>query len=373
MFVPLVVLLITALAPNASPQSSSALRLTDIQIIGTHNSYHAGLAPSELALLRKNNPRAADSLEYRHLPLEQQLDMGVRQFELDVFSDFKGGLFANPAAPRLVAEAKLPPDPPFDPLGLLRKPGFKVIHVQDIDYRSHCQPFTRCLEILRDWSSKHPKHLPIFVLVENKDGRPRGEYMTKPEPLTTATFDALDAEIRAVLQPRHLITPDDVRGTHKTLEAAVLSNGWPTLDKARGKIIFLLDQERVTPLYTAGRPALEGRVLFTNGKPGNPDAAFVKVNDAVSQPDLIPNLVRKGYLIRTMTDGGVQRVRANDTSRRDAAINSGAQLLSTDYPFTYQHPASTFSVSFGNGGTIARCNPISPRANGACKDTALRE
>jgi len=246
-----------------------------------------------------------------------------------------------------------------------------VIHVQDIDYRSHCQPFTQCLSILRDWSRAHPGHLPVFVLVENKDGPSRSERMTQPEPLTAATFDALDREIRSVFQPGGIITPDDVRGTHKTLEAAVLTDGWPALDKASGKVIFLLDQDRVTPLYTAGHPALEGRVMFTNGKPGTPDAAFVKVNDALSKPDLIPSLVKKGYLIRTMTDGGSQHVRSGDTSRRDAAMASGAQLLSTDYPFTHRYPGSGFSVSFDNG-RIARCNPVlvQPRS---CQPGALSE
>jgi hypothetical protein len=33
-------------------------------------------------------------------------------------------------------------------------PGFKVVHVQDIDYRSTCQPLTGCLQILRGWSKQ---------------------------------------------------------------------------------------------------------------------------------------------------------------------------------------------------------------------------
>jgi hypothetical protein len=121
-------------------------------------------------------------------------------------------------------------------------------------------------------------------------------------------------------------------------------------------VIFLLDQERVTKLYTEGHPSLERRVLFTNSTPGTPDAAFVKMNNPLA-PE-ITDLVRKGYLVRTMTDGGVKAVRENDTTRRDAAIKSGAQLLSTDYPFAYQHPKSGYSVDLPGGG-IARCNPVS--------------
>ena len=250
---------------SEAPKPPASPRLNEIQLIGTHNSYHSGPGASELALLRKRNPKAADSLEYRHLPLVEQLDMGVRQFELDVFGDSKGGLFADPAGPKMVARAGLPADPPFDPEGVLKKPGFKVIHVQDIDFRSNCQPLVNCLSVLRDWSNAHPGHLPIFVFIENKDGKPKEEGYVTPEEITAATFDALDAEIRSVFPAEKLLTPDDVRGAFPSLELAVLRKGWPTVEAARGKFIFLLDQERVTPIYTMGRSALEGRVMFTNG------------------------------------------------------------------------------------------------------------
>ena len=83
----------------------------------------------------------------------------------------------------------------------------------------------------------------------------------------------------------------------------------------------------------------------------------------------IRDLVKKGYLVRTMTDGGVAAVRGNDTARRVAAMASGEQLLSTDYPFSYKHPKSGYSVSFEKG--IARCNPVAAKAG--CSETVLAE
>lgn len=320
--------------------------MTDIQIIGSHNSYHSGLAPNEMALMRKANPRAAESLEYTHPPLLDQLNLGVRKFELDIYADSKGGLFAEPLAPKLVAQAGLPADPPFDPAGKMKKPGYKVIHVLDYDYRSSCQPLVECLATIRDWSKAHPTHLPIYIMLETKTGQ-------KAEPATVESLEALDSEILSVFTKDHLITPDLVRGSAKTLEEAVLTNGWPALAKARGKVVFLFDQENITPLYTKGHPNLEGRVVFTNATPGTPDAAFVKENNALSPR--IPELVKKGYLVRTMSDGGVAAVKANDTKRRDAALASGAQIISTDYYFSKQHE-SGYHVDFGKG--IARCNPV---------------
>jgi hypothetical protein len=353
--------------------SAQQVRINEIQLVGTHNSYHSGISPNEMANLRKLNPRAAESLAYRHPSLETQLNDGVRQIELDVYGDTKGGLFSNPQGPVLAAQAGLPADPPFDPAGIMRKPGFKVLHVQDIDYRSNCEPFTNCLAVVRSWSKAHPNHLPIFILVENKDARPTVKDGATPEPLTAETFNALDAEIRSVFQAAELVTPDDVRRTHKTLNEAILADGWPTLDKVRGKVIFLLDQRRVSTLYSQGHPSLEGRVLFTNAVPGTPDAAFTECNDSASDPDLVPGLIRQGYLVRTMTDPGSSGVKSNETARRDASIRSGAQILSTDYP-AGEAAESGYFVTVRPAGVAhpnARCNPILKPA--ACTDEMLQE
>lgn len=345
----------------AQTPTDCSLRLNQIQVIGTHNSYHAGIAPSEAKVWQAKNPEVYQELEYRHSPLPQQLDHGIRQIELDVFADTRGGRYAHPAGPSMVAEAGLAPDPDFDPSGLMLKPGFKVMHVQDVDYRSNCQPFTACLEQVRAWSQAHPRHIPIFVLVETKEDTPPNAHLTVAEPFTTATFDALDAEIRSVFASEELITPDDVRGRHATLEQAVLAGEWPTLSSARGKLVFLMDQRPAGPRYLAGHPSLRGRVLFTNAEPGEPDAAFVERNDG--PPADIAALVRKGYLVRTRTDIPTKEARANDTRRRDAMLPSGAQILSTDYPVAEPAPwPGGYSVSLP-GQAVARPNPINAPAS----------
>jgi hypothetical protein len=182
-----------------TPDAGGTVKLNQIQVIGTHNSYHAGIAPSESKLWQAEDPEAFKGLDYQHRPLAQQFDSGVRQIELDIYADTKGGLYAHPSGPAAVAAAHLPPDPDFDPEGIMGKPGFKVMHTQDLDYRSTCQPFTGCLQQIRQWSHAHPNHIPIFILVETKQGKPRSDlHLTEPESFTTTTFDALDAEIRSV-------------------------------------------------------------------------------------------------------------------------------------------------------------------------------
>lgn len=348
--------LLSALPWLAAAAANDSVRINQIQVVGTHNSYHAGLAPSEAKLLQQKNPKLFRALEYRHRPLDEQLTSGVRQIELDIYADSQGGRYAHPQGPGAVAAAGLPKDPDFDPEGLMGKPGFKVMHVQDLDYRSTCQQLIACLKIVRDWSQAHKDHVPIFILLETKQSELPPQYHARsPEKFTPATFDALDAEIRAVFKPNELITPDQVRGKYATLEAAVLHNEWPILAAARGKVVFLMDQRPVGPVYLQGHSSLHGRIIFTNAEPGQPDCAFTEENDGSA--DEIAALVRKGYLVRTRTDADTQQARTNDTTRRDLALASGAQILSTDYPQSEPSQWTTYAVGLP-GGAVARCNPV---------------
>jgi hypothetical protein len=365
-------LVATAAAGQSGASSSDAqVRINQIQVIGSHNSYHAGLLPGVRAYLAKMKPDSLRGLDYAHPPLDEQFDGGIRQIELDVFADSKGGRYAHPAGPAAEAAAGVMVDPVENFSGaspdVMMKPGFKVMHVQDVDQHSSCQPFTACLKIVRDWSKAHPQHLPIFVLVETKQGKPLNiPHATTPEPFTAATFDALDQEIRSVFAADEMITPDDMRGKYATPNEAARADAWPTLEKARGKVIFLMDQRNVGPVYLEGHPDLRGRVLFTNAAPGQPDAAFTEENDGTEQE--IAALVKQGYLVRTRTDADTKEGRSGSTVRRDHAMASGAQILSTDYPKAEPARWTGYFVSFA-GGAMARCNPVV--RNAACSDAAL--
>lgn len=349
--------------------ADDALRINQIQVIGTHNSYHAGFAPSAAKFMQIKAPKVFASIDYRHPALATQLDDGVRQLELDVFADSKGGRYAHPAITHLLDVAGLPDDPPMAAPGVFDKPGFKVMHIQDIDQRSVCQPFAACLSEIRAWSQAHPGHAPLFILIETKEGALHTEIPTvTPEPFTPAVFDALEREIATVFPTDEIITPDDVRGHHASLDEAVRANGWPTLAKARGKVVFLLDQRKVENTYLEGHPALKGRLMFTNATPGAADAAFTECNECSAQE--INALVRRGYLVRTRADDPAQGqgVR-NDGTRRGVVLGSGAQMISTDYP-AREPSAHGYAVGF-TGDVAVRCNPV--LAPSACKDGALEK
>ncbi|WP_254640017.1 phosphatidylinositol-specific phospholipase C1-like protein [Chitinophaga sp. GbtcB8] len=330
------------------------LHMNRIQVIGSHNSYKKAIDPALFKVFQQKDSVSASKIDYEHIPLTAQLDMGLLNLEIDAYADEKGGRYAHPKGLDWA-----PGQPPFDPDGVMNQPGFKVFHIPDLDFRSYCLTLKQGLQDLKAWSDKHPDHYPVFITLEVKGGEPRKEnsMLTEPEPVTEATFQALDKELTDYLGAENIITPDKVRGNYNTLEEAVLHDNWPALKAARGKFLFVLDDhDRKRAMYIAGHPSLKGRVLFVNADPGTPEAAMMIRNNP-RMPE-IKDLVAKGYIIRTRADADTKEARLNDKSSFQAACNSGAQIITTDYYRKSTHFSSDYEVSFDGSNKYLRINPV---------------
>jgi hypothetical protein len=355
-FVPLALAL--CLVAGRTAAGTGEPRLNQIQVIGSHNSYHIAPAPAVYELIAAAGRRRAESLDYTHRPLAEQLsELGIRQLELDVFADPKGGLFAAPAARRVLLSRNKDagPDPNRD--GQLAAPGLKVLHVPDVDFQSTAPTFVAALKQIRAWSRQHPRHVPILIQVELKDESIPG-VATRPVRFGSGELDGVDAEIRSVFAEEEILTPDRVRGRFDTLPEALRAQGWPTLESVRGLVMFALDNEgAIRDRYLEEHVALKGRAMFASVEQSNAAAAWFKINDPVKDFERIKQLVGAGFLVRTRADADTRQARAGDTSQRDKAFASGAQFISTDYRQPDRR-FSDYSVSFP-GGAVARSNPVS--------------
>jgi len=327
------------------------LHLNDIVTVGTHNSYKEAIPDKIMALIRLGARKSAQALDYSHIPLTDQLNDGARAIEIDVAYDPAGGLYAHPAGAAMTGLTI-----PAQFADTMAKPGFKVLHVQDIDYRSVCATLIACLRELKTWSAAHPDHIPILVTMNAKDDEIPFPGSVTPLKFNTAAFDALDAEILSVFARDQIVTPDSVQGHFPTLREAVLEHGWPTLGATRGKFLFALDEEGdKIKAYQGGRKSLEGRVMFVNAPEDSPAAAYLTLNEALTDTAHITHDVKLGYLVRTRADADTVEARANDTARRDKALASGAQYVSTDY----MQPDPRFGPYQARmpKGFVAACNP----------------
>lgn len=326
--------------------NKSELRLNEIQVIGSHNSYKIAIEKPLWETLCQMDSAKASSLQYGHISIKKQLELGLRNLELDVFYDPQGGYFSNPKGLELVRESGVEPKE-YDTEQKLAEPGLKMFHIQDVDFRSHHLLFKDALKVMKQWSDQNTNHTPIFVLMNTKDQKVKGT--RDPLLFTKKAFDSLDNEIRSVFSEEDLITPDYVRGDFETLEEAVLSNGWPNLENVNGHFLFVLDEkEEKISSYLEGHPSLKGRVLFVNSPEGNPEAAFRIINNPIRDFDHIKDLVEKGYLVRTRADAGTKESRTNDYTKFEKAKESGAQVISTDYYIPTNLYQSDFKISFEN-------------------------
>lgn len=296
------------LPPIPEYTADDTLRINEIQMKGSHNSYHVA----------SDAPRAPSWTQYTLPPLTEQLAMhGVRQFELDIH--YYAGTFL-------------------------------VFHLPDLDQRSNCQTLQGCLAELVHWSRVNPGHHPIIVWLELKD---------EWDPIKIApNIEALEAEVRAAIPRERLLTPDDVRRGYPTLTQAIYTHGWPTLGEARGKfMLVVMDEQAGRYAYTRGGQSLNGRAMFVTAQGGS-YGVIAMIDNVLDQQNAIYLAATQGMLVRSRVDDLPSRGEAY-AAQLEVALNAGAHMIATDYPVDYTIPDYAVRIP---GGTPSRCNPVTARS-----------
>ena len=88
-------------------------------MLAAHNAYHLRGEKALLDAITDNLPELTPTIEYEHPTLTEQLDLGLRSFELDVFEDPDGGRYATPKAQPLLSLE------PIDPV--MQEPGLQGV------------------------------------------------------------------------------------------------------------------------------------------------------------------------------------------------------------------------------------------------------
>ncbi len=287
--------------------NDSILRLNHLQAKGTHNSYHI------------EDPSTSSSIpEYRytHKPLNQQLDAGVRQIELDIH--------------------------------YVEGEGLKVFHLPYIDFLSTCGLFTDCLRIIKAWSDKHPEHHPILIFIEPKDEIDEIKLYDK--------YADVESDILSVFPRNRILTPDDVRGDYTTLKEAIINAGWPTLGEVRGKVFFHVnDSGDFRNSYLSAYPDLKGALMFIDSTPDDSYAGIMPMNNPLGDFERIQSAVRQGFIVRTIAGDCCNEAINKDYTGIISALESGAHFISTDFPTPDNEYNYYFEIP---SGMPSRCNPV---------------
>jgi hypothetical protein len=291
-------------APRIDGGATLPLTIEALQVAGTHNSYHIAPAIAFDA-----------SHKYTQLPLDQQLAGGVRALELDLH---------------------------------LRADGvFDIYHISIIDPNSTCSTLEDCLGIVRTWSDAHPAHTPIFIWFELKDD-------TGGQPINDLI--PVEATILKVFPKEQLITAAWLRGAYASPRERILMAGWPTLEEARGKVMFsIITRDARTQQYAHDFTSLDDRLMFVNPTPDQYDlswASITKVDDLLDAAS-----IAKAHTAHLLIDANICAINMTDDeceSRLMSGVSSGIHMLHDDLPFPI--PGRTYSLKLPGGSP--GCNPV---------------
>jgi hypothetical protein len=310
---------IALLAPLGA-HAADTPRLNAMHVLGSHNSYRPDLDPAALAHQRQVMGERSTGVEYGHPPVAAQLNLGLRQLEFDPYADGAGGLYAAPYA--------------GDPVKLatMKRPGAKVLHAPLVDARTHCLTLADCFGQVAAWSRAHPNHDLIVIFVNTKEEPFNSPVIPNPPLYTEADLAGIDADAVQAFGRAHIVAPDDLRGDAPTLRQAATGGRWPSLAASTGKVLLVLDSNpRIAQLYRQDHPSLTGRMMFGLYDAAEPEAAVFNIQDPNAEETRIKALVAQGFLVRTRSDADTREARQHDLGRLQAALRSGAQIISTDY------------------------------------------
>jgi hypothetical protein len=312
-----------AIAASAAPRVADDLSyfsippdtlMNEIQLVATHNSYRIRSDALRLFLLDLGSPGEAAKLLYGHEPLYEQLDSGIRSFELDV---------------------------------RYRRGRFETAHVPLVDDRSTCPDLGKAFREIQLWSTANPRHLPIVIILELKS-----DWLILDPALVafdSAALEALDELVRSSFTGRTLFAPDDLRGRYATIAEAIASRGWPRLEEMLGRMVLVIhENSEYRRLYTNENPSLAGKAMFTCAPPGEPDSAFAILNDPFDP--LIPDYRSRGIIVRTRADADL----VVEPARIAQARASGAHIISTDFPPGEPRESDGFSMNLPGGRTARK-------------------
>ena len=265
------------------PEELEEIRLNHLRMKGSHNSYH--VKTPGVSLYEPTN--------YTHAGMDEQADLlGVRQFEMDVW--YIPGM------------------------------GLRVYHYIG-DSNTNCRGFSRCLEVLLNWSTANPNHAPIWIFIEPKDLPQIVEELD--------IIEMIQAELEQTWPRNRTITPSDVRGDSESLREAVVENGWPALEASRGKALFvMLDKTEIRDLYVNRYPSLEGQWMFAIVNEAEPLASIISFVNPESQQERLLNATITGFMVRTRPDFDTVEAREENYTRFELALSSGAHFITTDFP-----------------------------------------
>ncbi|MBQ5823335.1 MAG: hypothetical protein IIW48_00845 [Clostridia bacterium] len=309
---------------DLAAELDAGLKFNEISFIATHNSYQKKSVEAIQNIFYNISDLtfglvSGETGQFNSQTLTQQFNCGIRSIEMDIETIVKDNTIT-----------------------------FTCMHSPTIDMTTTCYDFALALKEISLWSDNNPGHLPITVIVE-----PKSIFL----PIENMEFfnmdyaQELDKVIRANLGDK-LFTPADMLRDYNTFGEMRAADDWCRVDEMLGKVLILLHETGVTEDYIALDPTFGTQAMFPmlREKDATRDcASFLLINEPKKALECKGSILdTHNLIVRTRADsyGSINE------NKRESAISSGSQIISTDYPMRDDLTDSTYVFTFGNQKTM---------------------
>lgn len=280
------------------------VKLNEIAILGTHNSYQR-LATAETRFAMNIidaitfKKAGLDTFDFEMDTLTEQLEMGVRNVEIDI-----------------------------ETLDKDEKIEFKVTHNSLIDNASSAYDFTKALQEIKMWSDNNPNHIPVIIIVEPKS------FVIEINGMKKFSLDYAKELEKVIVNElgNSLLTPKDMLRDYASFKEMRENDDWISLKEAQGKIIVLLHDCDVTESYIALDESIKTQKMFPMLRYDDRNesyTSFILENDPWNADSRkSESLDKYNLIIRTRAD----KYPNYSAERYEVTENCGSQIITTDFP-----------------------------------------
>lgn len=299
---------------------AEGVRINRLRYMATHNSYKT--ATNKYSAFLYKITFQMKKYSYTFDTVTDQLNAGLRSFELDIHAKTKDG-----------------------------NTSFECTHFSTLDSESSMLDIATGLAEIKAWSDYNAGHLPLFILVEPKDG----SIFAGTDDFTLDSLDKFQTLLTDTFGDK-LLTVKDMLGGYDDFDAMRTADAYPTIADARGKVMFLLHDSDICLEYVKTDGYFTDGVMIPILKAENlykkqlmPYTFFALQNKPTSTRSINSLTGSANMMVRTRLD----KFLYHSDEKLVKGLSTGANILSTDYP----PPASLDKYGYvceldGDGHTI---------------------
>ncbi|MBR4049991.1 MAG: hypothetical protein IKK09_05800 [Clostridia bacterium] len=302
----------------------AGLKFNELRYTATHNSYQTESVDELKQIYRKLSDLTfglvpENMADFVSPTLTDQLNSGIYSLEIDIEV--------------------------FDRDGDI---SFTCMHNPRFQMTTSCYDFALAMREIAMWSDNNPNHLPITLIIEPK------ESFLPLEDMKVLNLDyakELDKTLRATLGDR-LFTPADMLREYESFGEMRRANDWCKVKDMLGKVLILFHECNTTEGYIELDPTIKSQAMFPMLREKDMErdcASFLLLNRPVKEFKAIEKAISLGLIVRTRADEFTDVTE----EKREKAFESGAQIMSTDYPVRQGLTADDYVVCFGDMKTIS--------------------